>query len=83
MLAFLLFAGALQLDLKQLGRERISVFSLAIFATGLSTILVGFLFREGLLLVGVPISWTGALLFGALISPTDPIAVLDMLQRLV
>lgn len=81
MLAFLLFAGALQLDLEQLGRERVSVFSLSIFATALSTVLVGFLFRTGLHLLGIPISWTEALLFGALISPTDPIAVLEMLQR--
>jgi CPA1 family monovalent cation:H+ antiporter len=81
MLAFLLFAGALQLDLKQLGRERVSVLSLSIFATALSTVIVGFLFRTGLHLVGIPISRMEALLFGALISPTDPIAVLDMLQR--
>jgi Na+:H+ antiporter len=81
MLAFLLFAGALQIDLNQLGRERVSVLSLSIFATALSTVLVGFLFRAGLHLVGIPISWMEALLFGALISPTDPIAVLEMLQR--
>jgi len=81
MLAFLLFAGALQLDLKELGRERVSVLSLSIFATALSTVLVGFLFKGGLHLVGIPISTMEALLFGALISPTDPIAVLDMLQR--
>ncbi|WP_198137687.1 sodium:proton antiporter [Terriglobus sp. TAA 43] len=81
MLAFLLFAGALQLDLKQLGCERVSVLSLAIFATAISTVIVGFLFKTGLHIAGIPISWTQALLFGALISPTDPIAVLDMLQR--
>ena len=81
MLAFLLFAGALQLDLKQLGRERVSVLSLSIFATALSILIVGFLFRIGLHIVGIPISVTEALLFGALISPTDPIAVMDMLQR--
>jgi len=81
MLAFLLFAGALQLDLKQLGRERVSVLSLSIFATALSTVIVEFLFKTVLHLVGIPISWTEALLFGALISPTDPIAVLEMLQR--
>ena len=51
MLAFLLFAGALQLDLKELGRERVSVFSLSVFGTALSTVLVGFLFRAGLHLV--------------------------------
>jgi CPA1 family monovalent cation:H+ antiporter len=81
MLAFLLFAGALQLDLNQLGRERVSVLSLSVFATALSTVLVGYLFKFALHLVGIPIGTTQALLFGALISPTDPIAVLEMLQR--
>jgi CPA1 family monovalent cation:H+ antiporter len=81
MLAFLLFAGALQLDLTQLWRERISVLSLSIVATALSTVIVGFLFKSTLYLAGIPIGTTEALLFGALISPTDPIAVLEMLQR--
>jgi len=81
MLAFLLFAGALQLDLTQLWHERISVLSLSIFATALSTVIVGFLFKSALYLAGIPIGITEALLFGALISPTDPIAVLEMLQR--
>jgi CPA1 family monovalent cation:H+ antiporter len=81
MLAFLLFAGALQLDLKQLRNERVAVLSLSIFATILSTVIVGLLFKECLHLVGIAIGLTEALLFGALISPTDPIAVLEMLQR--
>jgi len=82
MLAFLLFAGALQLDLAQLGRERVSVLSLSIFATALSTVIVGLLFKGALHLAGIPIGTTQAFLFGALISPTDPIAVLEMLQRI-
>ena len=81
MLAFLLFAGALQLDLKQLKRERVSVLSLSLFATALSTLIVGFLFKAALHLAGIPIGIVEALLFGALISPTDPIAVLEMLRR--
>ena len=81
MLAFLLFAGALQLDLKQLALQRLPVLSLSVFATALSTVLVAVLFRAGLHLVGIPLSLPEALLFGALISPTDPIAVLEMLQR--
>jgi CPA1 family monovalent cation:H+ antiporter len=81
MLAFLLFAGALQLDLKQLTRERVSVLTLAVFATAISTVIVAFLFKGALHLVGIQISTMEALLFGALISPTDPIAVLEMLQR--
>jgi monovalent cation:H+ antiporter, CPA1 family len=81
MLAFLLFAGALQLNLTDLSRERVSVLSLSVFATAISTAIVGFLFEAALHLAGIPISATQALLFGALISPTDPIAVLEMLQR--
>ncbi len=81
MLAFLLFAGALQLDLTQLGRERVPVLSLSVFATGISTVVVAFLFKGALYLAGIPIGTTEALLFGALISPTDPIAVLEMLRR--
>ena len=81
MLAFLLFAGALQLDLKQLRNESISVLSLSVFATALSTVIVGLLFKESLHLIGFQIRLMEALLFGALISPTDPIAVLEMLRR--
>ncbi len=81
MLAFLLFAGALQLDLKHLSLQRLPVFSLAIVATALSTVFVAALFKLGLTALAIPMSWIGALLFGALISPTDPIAVLDMLRR--
>ena len=81
MLSLLLFAGALQLDLQQLAREKLSVTVLSIGSTALSTVLVAVLFDYGLKAIGIPISVMGALLFGALISPTDPIAVLEMLQR--
>ena len=81
MLSLLLFAGALQLDLEQLGREKVSVAVLSVVSTALSTVLVAGMFGFGMRAIGVPISVMGALLFGALISPTDPIAVLEMLQR--
>ncbi len=81
MLAFLLFAGALQLDMEQLAIEKLPVFTLSIVATALSTVFVAGLFKLGALAVGIQLSAIGALLFGALISPTDPIAVLDMLRR--
>jgi CPA1 family monovalent cation:H+ antiporter len=81
MLAFLLFAGALQLDLSLLWRERVPVLALSVGATALSTVIVAALFRWSLLGLGVTLSVTGALLFGALISPTDPIAILEMLKR--
>ncbi len=81
MLAFLLFAGALQLDLDELSRQKLPVVSLALLATALSTVLVAGLFKLVMMGLGVPLSAMAALLFGALISPTDPIAVLDMLRR--
>ena len=81
MLAFLLFAGALQLNLEELLREKVPVFALSIFATALSTVFVAGLFKLGLMAFGIPMTVMGALLFGALISPTDPIAVLEMLRR--
>lgn len=81
MLAFLLFAGALQLDLSRLAQEKIPVLAHSIASTALSTIFVAGLMYWVLGLLGVRLSASGALLFGALISPTDPIAVLDMLRR--
>ena len=81
MLSLLLFAGALQLDLPQLGKEKLSVTTLSIGSTALSTVLVALLFKFALQAVGLNISIMAALLFGALISPTDPIAVLEMLRR--
>ena len=81
MLSLLLFAGALQLDLPQLGREKLSVTTLSIGSTAISTVVVALLFRFAAQAVGLHLSLMAALLFGALISPTDPIAVLEMLRR--
>ncbi len=81
MLSLLLFAGSLQLDLPQLSREKLPVTVLSIASTALSTLVVAVLFKYLLAAVGLPISTMSALLFGALISPTDPIAVLEMLRR--
>lgn len=81
MLAFLLFAGALQLDLAALRRQKAPVLSLAVLGTGLSALIVAALLRGVLDLTGLHASWNLCFLFGALISPTDPIAVLDMLRR--
>lgn len=80
-LSFLLFAGALQLDLEHLSQQRMPVLVLSIIATALSTLLVAAMFYGALRVAGIEISVSAALLFGALISPTDPIAVLDMLRR--
>jgi monovalent cation:H+ antiporter, CPA1 family len=78
MLPLLLFAGAFLLDLEQLAREKLAVSLFAIVGTTLTFILVAAL----MFLVGFgQLPWIQCLLFGALISPTDPIAVLEMLRR--
>ena len=80
MLSFLLFAGALHVDLRALKQYRWQVATLALVGTVLSTLLVG----TGLWIVlpwlGVGLPLMHCLLFGALISPTDPIAVMGILK---
>jgi len=81
MLALLLFAGAFLLDLEGLRRQKLPVALLATVATVLSTLVVGGITWYAVRLFGYHSSWLECLLFGALISPTDPIAVLEMLRR--
>lgn len=80
MLSFLLFAGALHVNAKALSRERTSVLLFATLGVLISTFVVGFLSQWLLGLVGFDVPLTYCLLFGALISPTDPIAVLAILK---
>ena len=82
MLGLLLFAGALHVDLNDLREQRALILILAIFGTFLSTLIVGFAIYSILPLLGMEIDLWYALLFGALISPTDPIAVLGILRKL-
>ncbi|MCP3978760.1 MAG: sodium:proton antiporter [bacterium] len=80
MLSFLLFAGALHVDLNALFDRKWTILSLATVGVALSTFIVGTLFWFGLGLFGLELPYIWALLFGALISPTDPIAVLGILR---
>ncbi len=80
MLSFLLFAGALHVDLNQLRRVAWQVGALALVGTALSTLFIGFGSWQLLSLLGIAIPLSYCLLFGALISPTDPIAVLGLLK---
>lgn len=82
MLAFLLFAGALHINISQLSEQKIVITVLAIIGTLVSTIIVGFLIYWLLYTINIKISFIYCLLFGALISPTDPIAVLSILKAL-
>ncbi len=81
MLPMLLFAGAFLLDLESLFQERLLIALLSAPGTLLSTGAVAGLMWLVLPLVGFHPVWLACLFFGALISPTDPIAVLEMLGR--
>ncbi len=80
MLSLLLFAGALHVDMRALRSYRWLVGGLAVAGTLLSTLLVGFGLWLALPLMGFQLSLVPCLLFGALISPTDPIAVMGILK---
>jgi monovalent cation:H+ antiporter, CPA1 family len=82
MLGFLLFAGSLHIDLGDLARRKLSITLLATLGVLLSTLLVGGLTWCVLAALGLPGRLLYCLLFGALISPTDPIAVLALLKQL-
>lgn len=80
MLAFLLFAGAINLNVRLLRSRAWQIVFLALIGTVISTAIVGFGFwwAAGVAGLSMPLAW--ALLFGALISPTDPVAVLSVLK---
>jgi len=80
MLAFLLFAGAQSLNLNDLSNETIPVLLLSTVSVVLSTAIVGAALWLILTAIGVAIAFPQALLFGALVSPTDPIAVLGIMK---
>ena len=79
-LAFLLFAGSIHVSLEDLSREWLSISLLAIVGTLISTFIVGGVTWLVLGWLGLGIPFLHALLFGALISPTDPIAVLGIMK---
>lgn len=81
MLGFLLFAGALHIELGDLSSRKTLIAVLATASVVLTTLIVGFLAWLALDLVGVQARLLYCLMFGALIAPTDPIAVLAMLKE--
>lgn len=82
MLSFLLFAGALNVNLEELLRYKWSVALFTFFGVVGSTFIVAGLMWLGLSGMSVAMPFLYCLLFGALISPTDPIAVLTLLKKL-
>ena len=81
MLSFLLFAGALHVSTSDLATMKFTVGLLATLGVLLSTFVVGTMVFILLPLLGINISYIYCLLFGALISPTDPIAVMATLKK--
>jgi monovalent cation:H+ antiporter, CPA1 family len=81
MLAFLLFAGAVEMDVASLVQRKWTILALATVGVLLSTLMVGFGMWFVFALVGLPIPLFYCVAFGALISPTDPVTVMDVLQR--
>jgi NhaP-type Na+/H+ or K+/H+ antiporter len=80
-LAFLLFAGALHVDLGDLYKVKWTVTILSTLGTIISTFVIGALFWCAAYSLGYDLRFIYALLFGALISPTDPIAVLGIIKK--
>ena len=80
MLSVLLFAGALHVDVAALRDYRWQVALLAFLGTAASTVVVGAALWLSIGAIGLPVPLLQCLLFGALISPTDPIAVIGMLK---
>ena len=81
MLSFLLFAGALHVNLADLAKQKWIIGLLATLGVLGSTIGMGFISRWVLGLLGIELPLIDCLIFGALISPTDPIAVLGILKK--
>lgn len=81
MLSFLLFAGALHVNLADLARQRWVIAILATAGVLSSTFMIGYMAHWGFGILGLEIPLIYCFVFGSLISPTDPIAVLGILTK--
>lgn len=81
LLSFLLFAGALHVNLSELKKFRIIVGSLATIGVVIATLVTGTIVWWAAGAIGFSFPYIYALLFGALIAPTDPVAVLGILKE--
>jgi len=82
MLGFLLFAGALHVDMGTLVTRKWAILSMATVGVLISTAVVGVLVYVASSLLGLAIPLLYCLVFGALISPTDPVAVMGILKTI-
>ncbi len=81
LLGLLLFAGSLHVNISALRQSRTTIVVLATVGVTISTVICGYAFYYVALLLGTPLRLVDCLVFGALISPTDPIAALGLLSR--
>ncbi|MFT7159082.1 MAG: CPA1 family monovalent cation:H+ antiporter [Bacteroidia bacterium] len=81
LLSFLLFAGSIHVNLSNLLKERKPVIIFATFGVVTSTAIIGSVVFFTANWVGIPLTFIECLVFGSLISPTDPVAVLSLLQK--
>ncbi len=81
MLAFLLFAGAIHIDIKKLKEQSASIIAFSTMGVMISTFVIAGLMYMVTGWFGIPVEFIYCLLFGSLISPTDPIAVLGILKK--
>lgn len=80
MLSFMLFAGSIHVSAKQLKQQRTAVLAFSTLGVAISTFVYGTLIFFVFRLFSEDVNYVYCLLFGALISPTDPIAVLSILK---
>ena len=80
MLSFLLFAGAMHVDLADLKRHWMPVGILSTVGVLVSTVIIGYAFQIITQLAGLELPLIWCLVFGALISPTDPVAVMGAMK---
>ena len=80
-LAFLLFAGSLNVDVNELLARKWTILALSTVGVLVSTILIAFGTYYIFKLFGLDVPLAYCLVFGALISPTDPVTILDVLSR--
>lgn len=81
MLNFLLFAGAIHVSMHDLRKQRIPILIFSTIGVILSTFIVGALMFGSLILLEIEVPFVQCLVFGALISPTDPLAVIAILKK--
>lgn len=81
MLNFLLFAGAIHISLHDLRKQRIPVMIFSTLGVIISTVVVGTLMYFTFIVLRAKVPFIECLVFGALISPTDPIAVIGILKK--